>query len=111
MSENENSTPKYKELDWTPVLEMMKSDDQAFKSLLRLLGIPSPLRGSLYATYHCSYCGRKLVARALGSELNFRCPEQISPEQYYKNGGKSPHDDFCLNLTEIAAIINNNPLL
>ncbi len=66
------------------------------------------LRGSLYSTFKCSVCGKKLIAQTTGNKLQFSCEE-------YKYGCGGPnrkeHDAFVLTLEETAAIINFNPLL
>lgn len=66
------------------------------------------LKGSLYSTLKCSICGKKLIVQALHTKLRFVCAERrarICPP------GEKEHDDIELNLTEIAAMMNFNPLL
>lgn len=66
------------------------------------------LGGSLYSTFKCSVCGKKLVVKVIGNKLQFVCKE-------YRYGCGDPsrkeHDSIELNLCEIAAILNFNPLL
>lgn len=66
------------------------------------------LRGSLYSSFKCSLCGKKLIARALGNELHLVCEEH----RYSMIPTKEKnHDIVKLDLKEIAAILNFNPLL
>lgn len=69
------------------------------------------LRGSLYSTFRCSFCGKKLLANALGNHLRLECEDYSNYESYKANNGKYVHDSFDLNLSEVAAILNFNPLL
>lgn len=63
------------------------------------------LKGSLYSTFKCSDCGKKLIAYQVGSLLHIMCPDYCS---LHKEAG---HDCIKLDLTEIAAILNFNPIL
>lgn len=69
------------------------------------------LRGSLYSTFRCSYCGKKLLASSLGEQLCLECEDYNDYESYMANNGKRVHDSFVLDLKEIAAILNYNPVL
>lgn len=69
------------------------------------------LRGSLYSTFRCSFCGKKLLASALGDQIRLECEDYNNYESYKANNGKYVHDSFNLNLSEVAAILNFNPLL
>lgn len=71
----------------------------------------SKLRGSLYSTFRCSYCGGKMMAQVAGNEIYFSCENYIDPKSYIDNNGKYMHDSYYLNLIEIAALLNFNPLL
>lgn len=70
----------------------------------------SNLKGSLYSTLRCSYCGKKLVASALGEQLCLECEDHNDYKSYIDNNGKQIHDTILLDLKEIAAILNYNPI-
>lgn len=70
----------------------------------------SNLRGSLYSTFRCSYCGKKLIVFALGAQLCFECEDYNDVKSYMDNNGKKMHDSFLLDLKEIAAILTYNPI-
>lgn len=70
----------------------------------------SNLRGSLYSTFRCSYCGKKLIASALGEQLCFECEDHNDYKSYIDNNCKHIHDSFLLDLKEIAAILTYNPI-
>lgn len=59
------------------------------------------LRGSLYSTFSCQYCGGKLTAYPTQCGLEFECET--------RECGARSH--IQLDLNEIAAIFNFNPLL
>ncbi len=65
------------------------------------------LRGSLYSTFRCSVCGKKLVAQASGNTLNLICKDY----NYAEDRRSQNHDFIKLDLRELAAILNFNPLL
>ena len=70
------------------------------------------LRGSLYSTFRCSCCGEKLSAKVVGECLCLECESGKNDyKSYYENNCHSKHDIIYLELKEIAAILNYNPLL
>ena len=69
------------------------------------------LRGSLYSTFRCSYCGKKMVAQSVRQGLYFSCENYDDIKSYNEHKGRHVHDSFVLSLTEIVAILNFNPLL
>lgn len=69
------------------------------------------LRGSLYSTLRCSHCGKKLIAYAAVDSLRFECEDYYDHKSYMANNGRYVHDLIALDLKEVTAILNYNPLL
>lgn len=68
------------------------------------------LKGNLYSTFRCSYCGGDMVAKDVGGELYFECKNYTDVKSYNEHNGELVHDSFSLTPSEIAAILNFNPL-
>lgn len=79
---------------------------------LTLAGIVNnaELRGSLFSTFRCPLCGKKMLAGSSAVGLYFYC-EELDNVNAPKYPGKKLHGSFHLNLDEIALILNFNPLL
>lgn len=69
------------------------------------------LRGSLYSTFRCSYCGKKMIAKVAGQGVYFSCENYTDIKSYNEHHGRHVHDSFALSLTDVVTILNFNPLL
>lgn len=87
----------------------MKNNKKQNSTLTGIVNI-SELRGSLFSSFRCPLCGKKMLAGASAVGLYFYC-EELDNVNAPKYPGKKLHGSFHLNLDEIALILNFNPLL